>query len=124
MPFNKPIGYADDSTLTAVVPSLGVRVTVAESLSRDLVKVSEWRDLWGIKLNESKTKTMIVSRQRTMNPQSPALTIGATVLKESVYLVILGVIFDSQIFEKPSLGFKSSFSKAWYLEEVLANIPR
>ena len=48
---NKPIGYADDSTLIAVVPSKGVRVTVAESLSSDLVKVSEWCDLWRIKLN-------------------------------------------------------------------------
>ena len=37
---NKLIGYTDDSTLIAVVPSPGVRVTVAESLSRDLVKVS------------------------------------------------------------------------------------
>ena len=42
---NKLIGYTDDSILTAVVPSLGVRVTVAEYLSRDLVKVSEWCDL-------------------------------------------------------------------------------
>ena len=39
---NKLIGYADDSTLIAVVPSPGVRVTVAESLSRDPVKASEW----------------------------------------------------------------------------------
>ena len=38
---NKLIGHADDSTLIAVVPSPGVRVTVAEFLSRDLVKVSE-----------------------------------------------------------------------------------
>ena len=37
---NKLIGYADDSTLMAVVPSPGVRVTVAESLVRDLVRVS------------------------------------------------------------------------------------
>ena len=35
----------------AVVPSPGVRVTVAEYLSRDLVKVSEWCVLWGMKLN-------------------------------------------------------------------------
>ena len=59
---NKLIGYADDSTLIAVVPSQGLRVAVAESLSRDLVKVSEWCDLWGMKLNASKTKTMIVSK--------------------------------------------------------------
>ena len=42
---NKLIGHADDSTLIAVVPSQGVRVTVSESLTRDLVKVSEWCDL-------------------------------------------------------------------------------
>ena len=59
---NKMIGYADAYTLIAVVPSPGVRVTVAESLSCELVKVSEWCDLWGMKLKESKTKTMIVSR--------------------------------------------------------------
>ena len=56
---DKLIGYADDSTLTVVL-SQGVRVTVSESLSRDLVKVSEWCGLWGMKLNASKTKTMIV----------------------------------------------------------------
>ena len=44
---NKLIGYADDSTLMAVVPSPGVRVAVAESLIRDLGKVSEWCDLLG-----------------------------------------------------------------------------
>ena len=59
---NKLIGYADDSTLIAVVPSPGIRVSVAESISHDLVKVSEWCDLWGMKLNAGKTKTMIVSR--------------------------------------------------------------
>ena len=42
-----------------------------------------------------------VSRSRTMHPQSPSLTIGGTVLKESDDLVILGVTFDSKMtFEK------------------------
>ena len=98
---NKLIGYADDSTLMAVVPSSGVRVAVAGSLIRDLGRVSEWRDSWGMKLNASKTKTMIVSSSRTLHPQSPPLTIGGTVLKESDGLVILGVTFDSKMtFEK------------------------
>ena len=83
------------------MPPPGLRVALAESLSRDLVKVSEWCDFWGMKLNASKTKTMIVSSSRTMHPQSPALTIGGTVLKESNDLVILGVTFDSKMtFEK------------------------
>ena len=65
------------------------------------MKVSEWCDLLGMKLNASKTKTMIVSRSRTMHSQSPALTIGGTVMKESDYLVILLVTFDSKMsFEK------------------------
>ena len=68
---NKLIGYADDSTLMAVVPSPGVRIAVAESLIRDLGRVSEWCDLLEMKLNASKTKTMIVSRSRTMHPSHP-----------------------------------------------------
>ena len=68
---NKLIGYAVDCTLMAVVPSPGLRVAVAESLISDLGRVSEWCNLWGIKLNASKTRTMIVSRSRTMHPQSP-----------------------------------------------------
>ena len=98
---NKLIGYADDPTLMGVVPSPGVRVTMAECQSRDIAKVSEWCDLCGMQLNASKSKTMIVSRSRTMHPQSPALTIGGTVLKESNDLVILGMTFDSKMtFDK------------------------
>ena len=98
---NKLIGYDDDSTLMDVVPSPGVRVAVAESLIRDHGRVNEWCDLWGMKLNASKTKTMIVSRSRAMHPQSPSLTIDGTVLKESDDIHILGVTFDSKMtFEK------------------------
>ena len=97
---HKLIGYANDSTFIAVVPSPGV-VTVAELMSRDLVTVSEWCDVWGMKLNAGKTKTMIISRSITMNPLSPSLTIGRTALKESDDLVILGVTFVSKMnFEK------------------------
>ena len=72
-----------------------------KSLIRDLGGVSECCDLWGMKLNLSKTMTMIVYRSRTMYPLSPPLTIGGTVLKESDDLVMLGVTFDSKLtFEK------------------------
>ena len=98
---NKLIGQSDDSTFMAVVQSPGVRVTVAESMIHDLSTVSESCDLWGMKLNASKTKTMIASRSCTMHPLSPQLTIGLTVLKESDDLLILGVTFDSKMtFEK------------------------
>ena len=85
----------------AIEPSPGIRVAVAESLIRDLGRVSEWCDLWGMKLNATKTKTMIVSGSRAMHPQSPPLTIGRTVLNESDDLMIYGVTFDSKMtFEK------------------------
>ena len=48
-------------------------------------------------MNASNTKAMIVSRSRTMNPESPPLTIDGTVLKESDDLDILGVTFDSKL---------------------------
>ena len=63
----KLIGYADDSTLIAVVPNPGVRVTVAESLSRDHVMVSDSCYLCWMKLNASKTKSIIVSRSCSMH---------------------------------------------------------
>ena len=91
------IGYADDSSLIAVVPSPGLRVAGVESLSRDLVKVNEWCDLWGMKLNASKTKTMRVSRSRAMHPKSLELTIGGTVLKESDDFFILVLTFVSKM---------------------------
>ena len=41
-----------------------------------------------MKLNASKTKSMIISRLRTMHLQSPPFTIDGTVLKESDDLVM------------------------------------
>ena len=122
---NKLIGYADDSTVMASVPSPSVRVAVAESLIRNLGRVSEWCDLWGSKLNASKTKTMIVSRCRTMHPQSPPLTNGGTVLKESDGPIILGVTFDSKMTFKKHLRSVSRqlLKDLVSIEEVLASVP-
>ena len=98
---NMLYGYADGSTLVAVVPSPGERVAVSEPMNRDLNTAGVWCNLSGMKLNASKTKTMIVSRSRTVHPQLTALTLDGTVLKESADLVLLGVTFDAKMtFEK------------------------
>ena len=112
---NRLIGYADDSTLMANVPSPSVRFAVAESLIRDLGRVSEWCYLWGMKLNARKTKTMIVSRSLTVNSQSPPLPIGGTELKESVDLVKLGVPFNSKM-----TILRSIFAR--FLEQLLKDL--
>ena len=49
-----------------------------------------------MKLNAGKTKTMIVSRLRTVHPQLTPLTLGGTMLGESADLIILGVTFDAK----------------------------
>ena len=52
-------------------------------------------------MNASKAKTMIASKSSTMYPQSASLTVGGTVLKESVDLDVLGVTFNYKTtFEK------------------------
>ena len=77
------------------------RVAVSESMNRNLNRVSVWCNLWGMKLNASKTKTLIVSRSRTVHPQLTPLTLDVTVLGESADLVILWVMFDVKMtFEK------------------------
>ena len=54
-----------------------------------------------MKLNASKTKTMVVSRSHTIHPQLSPLTLYGTVLKDSANLVILGVTFAAKMtFEK------------------------
>ena len=76
----------------------------------------------GMILNVSKTKTMIVSRSRTMHPKSSPLTIGGTVLKESDDLVILGVTFVSKMTFEKHLRSVSRAASTWYLEEVMASV--
>ena len=86
---NKLYGYSDDSTLVAVVLSPGERLAVSESMNLDLNRVSVRCTCGRMKLNASKTKT-IVSRTRTVHPQLTPLTLDGTVLKASADLVILG----------------------------------
>ena len=50
---NRLIGYADDSTLMAIVPSPGVRVAVAESLICDLGRVRQDYDSLEVSHNAS-----------------------------------------------------------------------
>ena len=74
------------------MPSPGERVAISQSINRNLNRVSVWCNLWGMKLNASKTKTMIVSRSLTGHPQLTPLTLDGTVLKESSDFVILGAL--------------------------------
>ena len=76
-------------------------------MNRDLNRVSVWCNLWGMKLNTSKTKTMIVSRSSTVHPQLTPLTLDGTELKDADF-VVLGVTFDAKMTFKKHLRSVSS----------------
>ena len=71
-----------------------------------------------MKLNASKSKTMIVSRSLTVHLQLTPLTLDGTVLKESADLVILGATFDAKkTFERHLRSVSSAAAQAWYHEK-------
>ena len=98
---NTLIGYADDSTLLAVVRKPTDRASVVASLNRDLERVGKWCTLWGMVINPSKTKALVVSRSRTAVPGFPDLLLGGVVVDLVDDLKILGVTIDKKFsFEK------------------------
>ena len=76
-----------------------------------------------MKLNSSKTNTMIVPRLPTIHPQLTPLTLDRTVLKESADLVILGVTFDAKMtFEKHLRSVSSAAAQRHGIMRVLPSI--
>ena len=57
---NQLIGYADDSTLLAVIRRPSDRPRVEASISRDLAAIHSWCRDYGMILNPGKTKSMIL----------------------------------------------------------------
>ena len=96
--------------MVAVESSPAERVAVTESMNRNLNRVSVWCDLWAMKLNASKTKTIIVTRLCKVYPQLTPFTLDGTVLKESTDFVLLGETFDAKMTFKKHL--RSVFSAA------------
>ena len=64
------VGYADDSTLLRRIPHPRNRSSVAASLNDDLAVISDWCSRWGMLVNPIKTRGMLISRSRTVEPLS------------------------------------------------------
>ena len=94
---NKMLAYADDTSLYAQVPSPAMRQGVAASLAEDLDKIQSWCLQWGMKLNPSKSKELIVSRSRTHLPEHPNLSINGALIDQADQLKLLGVTLDSKL---------------------------
>ena len=109
---NKVVAYADDTSLYAEIKSPAERVSVADSLNRDLRKIQSWCVTWGMKLNPSKTHSIIVSRSKTPLPPHPRLSLCGTPLEVSSSLKLLGVVLDDKLsFEKHLRSVASSVAQ-------------
>ena len=89
---NELVGYADDSTLLCRIPHPRDRSSVAASLNDDLSVIRNWCSRWGMLVNPSETKGMLISRSRTVEPLFPDLIVDGTVVEIVSELKILGVI--------------------------------
>ena len=94
---NRLYAYADDSTLLAVVRKPAYRPAVPASLNRDLAKIQEWSNHWCMILNPNKTKALVVSRSRTVNPPHGDVVLSGVSICASPNLDILGMKFDSRL---------------------------
>ena len=98
---NELVVYADDSTLLCRIPHPRDRSSVAASLNDDLAVISDWCSKWGMLVNPSKTRGMLISRSRTVEPLFPDLLIDDFVVEMVSELKIFGVILNSKLkFEK------------------------
>ena len=105
---NRIYAYVDDSTLPAVVRKPADRPAVAAAHNRGLAKIQEWCMI----LNANKTKALVVSRSRTVNPPYGDLVLSGVCICASPNLDILGVKFDSRLkFEDHVRGIVSSVSQ-------------
>ena len=88
---NRQYAYTDDSTLLAVVRKPADRPAIA-TLNRDLARIQELCNHWYMILNPNKTKALMVSRYRTVNPLHGDLVLsGVSICSTSPNLYILGV---------------------------------
>ena len=89
------------------------RSSVAASLNDDLAVISDWCSRWGMLVNPSKTRRMLISRSRTVEPLFSDLVIDGSVVKMVSELKILGVILDSKLtFEKQVRAIAATASKS------------
>ena len=109
---NVLVGYADDSTLLYRIPHPRDTASVAASLNDDLTWINDWCSRWGILMNPRKTRRMLISRSRTVEPLFPVLVVDGTVVEKVSELKILGVILDSKLaFEKQVRAIAASASR-------------
>ena len=68
--------FADDTSLSIVFDTPDICGAILQS---DIDKVSSWADRWSVKLNPSKSKSLLISRKR-IKPIHPDLSMSDVVI--------------------------------------------
>ena len=106
------VAYADDTTLYAIIPSPQDRQRIANVLTRDVSRIMSWCDRWGMKLNPSKSHSMIISRSRTPFPSHPDIVVNGVAIPNCSSIKLLGVTLDPKLtFELHLRSLASSISR-------------
>lgn len=91
------ISYADDTSLYAPISSPLNRAEVADNLRKDVLTIIGWCNQWGMKLNPTKTHSLIISRSRTSIPAHPNIIVNGVTINDSTSLKLLGITFDDKL---------------------------
>ena len=88
--------FADDTTLSAVVPNVQSRITVSKSLQADLDSIADWADDWLVIFNIKKTQKMNVSR-KSDSENFPPLFFQGDALEDVKSIKLLGVTITCKL---------------------------
>ena len=77
---NQVVAYADDTSVYKSIPCSQDRSLAAESLMRDLCRINDWCLKWGMKLNPTKSKDLIISRSQ-LTPLTPPLILVVVICR-------------------------------------------
>ena len=96
---NLLVGYADEATLNSIAQGLLIEwmylIHYRATLTESVIGVITYK--WDMSLHIGKTKTMTISRSRTVLPSFPELTLNGIALKETSELIILVVASDPKL---------------------------
>ena len=88
------MGYADDTTIYAVIPTPLSLPQVMELRNQDLAAIVFLCLKWYMRLNSKKTKSILLNRSRTYAPYHGGLTLGDAELQEVKSLRIYCELFS------------------------------
>ena len=108
--FFKFILFADDSTLSTILPSNSPKL-ITKTLNFELSKVNKWLVSNKICINEDKTKYIIFSYKRKIKLST--IKIGKNKIKETDHTKFLGIFIDNKLtFRQHANYLRSKISKS------------